>query len=987
MEEPTTEQAQQPQQPQTAGQWGRKEYVDPNAEVIWASERPVYEWQEDYTEETAPANKQLESDLFGEENRINRGIHFDKYKTISVSVKGGPENRRIMNDFKELALHPTVLENVERMKYEEPTPIQQNATPLLFAGYDVLACAQTGSGKTAAFLVPIISKLLSKLSKAAQLNQPGARRTKAAPLALIILPTRELGIQMFDAARQFSYKSRLRPVVIYGGADMKTQKENLAKGCDILIATPGRLIDAIERGLVSLAKVKYTVLDEADRILDMGFEPAIRQILSASDMPKDEGLQTALFSATFPSSVQVLARDFLKDDYIRIRVGRIGGTTSDIMQKVVKVEDYQKEENLIRLLMSQPPSRTMIFVDSKRRADNLDDILYNKDFPCISLHGDRSQREREAAMDAFKTGRSPILITTSVASRGLDIKDVLHVINYDLCNEIDEYVHRIGRTARAGNPGLATTFYTENNATIAPQLVKLLVECEQDVPEFLQEFVEEATTYEDADFFEEDEDTRLQSEGDAALRNGGSAWEGADAQETPTGGDWGAPAKASDQNASTGGDWDASVKAAAPAASNGGSWGAGTTNTPAQEVTSGGDRGVPAFKAQLKAGQDNWAAAANWSPLAYGYLSLVMAGRVAKYTGQYITGKTPAKQSYLIGVNVAMLYPLSEIVSIRQYRLFMSTCLKLIDIRAGLGSEAKRAKWAAPVQGQGWQGYWIPFQDQVDSKKSKDSKDSKDKEEVNVPKTTPVGAGCDVVLLAVHGGGFIDGKAIMFLDYFRKLMKSVQQNQGVKIGVLSVEYGLSPENPFPAALNEIAAAFHDLVKQHGVDSKRIILMGDSAGGNLCLSTSLKLRDAHPDLGSPAGHVLISPWVRGPEPLQSSLYDLVNAAGCEMFVEAYTQNKPENLSSPYTSPFNATTLQGISPMLVFIGGVEILRPSIEQFVERARSEGGVDVRTVVGEGRSHNYFLLDEISTNEDREVSYRAIGEFALEAHRRRFVS
>jgi ATP-dependent RNA helicase DDX3X len=163
------------------------------------------------------------------------------------------------------------------------------------------------------------------------------------------------------------------------------------------------------------------------------------------------------------------------------------------MQKVVKVEDYQKEETLINLLLSQPPSRTMIFVDSKRRADNLDDILYNKNFPCISLHGDRSQREREAAMDAFKTGRSPILITTSVASRGLDIKDVLHVINYDLCNEIDEYVHRIGRTARAGNPGLATTFYTDNNATIAPRLVKLLVECQQVVPEFLKEFVDEAT--------------------------------------------------------------------------------------------------------------------------------------------------------------------------------------------------------------------------------------------------------------------------------------------------------------------------------------------------------------------------------------------------------------------------------------------------------------------------------------------------------------
>ncbi|KAK5816756.1 Alpha/Beta hydrolase protein [Linnemannia elongata] len=372
-----------------------------------------------------------------------------------------------------------------------------------------------------------------------------------------------------------------------------------------------------------------------------------------------------------------------------------------------------------------------------------------------------------------------------------------------------------------------------------------------------------------------------------------------------------------------------------------------------------------------------------WSPLAYGYLSLVMAGRVAKYTGQYITRKTPKEQPFMIGAAVAMLFPLSETISIRQYRLFMSTCLKMIDLRAGLGSEAKKAKWATHVQGQGWQGYWIPFQDQVNPVAAV----KKGKEEVNIPKTTAVGSGCDVVLLAVHGGGFIDGNALMFLDYFRNLMKSVQQTQDVKIGILSVEYGLAPENPFPGALNEITAAYQDLVKQYGVDSKRIIVFGDSAGGNLCLSASLKLRDAHQDLGAPAGHVLICPWVRSPEPLHSSLYDLVNAAGCEMFIEAYTQNKPEILASPYTSPFNSPTLAGLPPMLVFMGGVEILRPSIEEFVERARTEGGVDVKTVVAPGRSHNYFLLNDISTSKDREESWVAIGEFVGAAHQRRLAS
>ncbi|KAF9083556.1 hypothetical protein BGX23_011326 [Mortierella sp. AD031] len=616
----TTEEHQPQQQAERAGQWGRKEYVDPNAEVVWASERPVYEWQEGYTEETAPANTDLEKELFGEENRINRGIHFDKYKSINVSVKGSPENRRIMNSFKELALHPTILGNIERLKYDEPTPIQKHATPLLFAGYDVLGCAQTGSGKTAAFLVPILSRLLSKLSKAGAQNQPGARRAKAAPLALIILPTRELGIQMFDSARGLTYKSRLRPVVIYGGAEMKAQKEQLARGCDILIATPGRLIDAIERGLVSLLRVKYVVLDEADRILDMGFEPSIRQIMTATDMPKDESLLTALFSATFPSSVQVLARDFLKDDYVRIRVGRIGGTTSDILQKVVRVEQYDKEGTLIQLLLSQPPSRTMVFVDSKRKADNLDDVLYNKHFPCISLHGDRNQREREAAMDAFKAGRSPILITTSVASRGLDIKDVLHVINYDLCDDIDEYVHRIGRTARAGNPGLATTFYNEGNAALAPQLTKLLIECQQEVPEFLQSYVDEATTFDDPDFVEEDEEGGFQSRGfessgpnmTAVTSWGGATKVEAEASSAFNGGgdNWGASSNAPAQ-ASGGDSWGASANAPAnaPTQTGGNNW-SGSNKSAAQV---GGDSwGTPTKAPAAKSGKDDWAAAANW---------------------------------------------------------------------------------------------------------------------------------------------------------------------------------------------------------------------------------------------------------------------------------------------------------------------------------------------------------------------------------------
>ncbi|KAG0021121.1 DEAD-box ATP-dependent RNA helicase [Entomortierella chlamydospora] len=458
------------------GERGEDPYWNPNNnEVEYAFQKEVYEYPEN-SNGSAPSNPRLEEELYSDEHRIHAGVYFDKYTKAKVSRKGGPETH---------------------------TPIEnKNAIPLIMGGYDLLACSQTGSGKTAAFLLPILSKISTKLERTAEAkpNQPGARRRKASPQALIILPTRELSIQIFDEAR----RTRVRPMVIYGGADVRAQKEKLALGCDLLIATPGRLADAMERGAVALDRVKYLVLDEADRSLDEGFENKIRDILLSSDLPRDEGLQTMMFSATFPNEIQCLARDFMKEDYCRLRIGRIGGTTTDIIQKVLYVEEDDKENTLIEILLSQPPSRTIIFVATKWKADYLDDILYNMNFPCISLHGDRSQRERELALEAFKIGRSPILVATAVAARGLDIKDILHVINYDLSDDIDDYVHRIGRTARAGNPGLATTFFNEGqNYRIAPQLTQLLSECQQMVPDFLAEYISDKGPRED-DFYDSD---------------------------------------------------------------------------------------------------------------------------------------------------------------------------------------------------------------------------------------------------------------------------------------------------------------------------------------------------------------------------------------------------------------------------------------------------------------------------------------------------
>ncbi|CAG8453063.1 8875_t:CDS:10 [Ambispora gerdemannii] len=447
----------------------------------WAAVRRRYEWSESYEEGIAPKDEELELELFGEENHVLTGHNFSKYEEIKVTVKGS--DIRPVESFEEANLHPQMKENVALARYEKPTPVQKWSIPMITEGHDLMACAQTGSGKTAAFLVPILSRLFGKAKKlAAPRPPPGKTRGyKAQPLVLILAPTRELATQIFDECRRFT--------VVYGGADAGPQRLELFKGCDILTATPGRLCDFVERGIISLSRVRYLVIDEADRMLDMGFEDDVRKIVSKSDMD-DVARQTLMFSATFPNRIRTLAKDFLQDKHLFLTVGRIGGTTSDITQKIIFCEETDKRNTLVQLLLTQPPSRTLIFVETKRGADSLDAFLYNQHFPTTSIHGDRTQREREDALIAFKNGRSPILIATAVAARGLDIKNVMHVINYDLCSDIDEYVHRIGRTARVGNQGLATTFYNNSNEAIARDLVRLLLECEQEIPDFFKQYAD-----------------------------------------------------------------------------------------------------------------------------------------------------------------------------------------------------------------------------------------------------------------------------------------------------------------------------------------------------------------------------------------------------------------------------------------------------------------------------------------------------------------
>ncbi|TID15000.1 hypothetical protein CANINC_004671 [Pichia inconspicua] len=442
----------------------------------------------------APRDNSLELQLFGEEGDAkfqSSGINFDNYDDIPVEASGEniPEP---ITEFTSPPIDSLLLENIKLARFTRPTPVQKYSIPIISSGRDLMACAQTGSGKTGGFLFPVLSE--SFKNGPAPIPVPTNRFSvgKAYPTALVLAPTRELVTQIYEESKKFVYRSWVKTCVAYGGADIGTQIRNLARGCDLLVATPGRLNDLLERGKISLQNIKYFVLDEADRMLDMGFENQIRYIVEECDMPPAKERQSLLFSATFPKEIQYLARDFL-NDYIFLSVGKVGSTSENITQKILYVEEEDKELTLMDILASEEEQGlTLIFVETKRMADILSDYLYSNNLPATSIHGDRTQREREKALELFKSGRAPILVATAVAARGLDIPNVTHVINYDLPGDIDDYVHRIGRTGRAGNTGVATAFFNRGNRNISRDLVDLLTEAKQEVPKFLSSISRES---------------------------------------------------------------------------------------------------------------------------------------------------------------------------------------------------------------------------------------------------------------------------------------------------------------------------------------------------------------------------------------------------------------------------------------------------------------------------------------------------------------
>ncbi|KAI7729236.1 hypothetical protein M8C21_004723, partial [Ambrosia artemisiifolia] len=394
-------------------------------------------------------NDEIEAVEDTKSEQENNGINFDAYEDIPVETTG--ENvPPPVNTFAEIDLGDALNLNIRRCKYVKPTPVQRYTIPISLAGRDLMACAQTGSGKTAAFCFPIISGIMRQ-----SVQKPRGTRT-VFPLALILSPTRELSSQIHVEARKFAYQTGVKVVVVYGGAPINQQLRELERGVDILVATPGRLVDLLERAKVSLQMIRYLALDEADRMLDMGFEPQIRKIVEQTDMPPRGERQTMLFSATFPREIQRLASDFLSN-YIFLTVGRVGSSTDLIVQRVEFVQESDKRSHLMDLLHAQRDTGS-------------------------------NGKEREQALRSFKSGNTPILVATDVAARGLDIPHVSHVVNFDLPNDIDDYVHRIGRTGRAGKTGLATAFFNENNMSLAKGLADLIQEANQEVPAWLTRY-------------------------------------------------------------------------------------------------------------------------------------------------------------------------------------------------------------------------------------------------------------------------------------------------------------------------------------------------------------------------------------------------------------------------------------------------------------------------------------------------------------------
>jgi len=357
--------------------------------------------------------------------------------------------------FASLGLVPELVRAVAEEGYERPTPIQQETIPLALDGRDLIGSAQTGTGKTAAFMLPILQRLA-----------PGPRNTLR---ALILVPTRELAEQVLQSALAYGRYMRLTAAAVYGGVGMEPQTQALRRGVDIVVATPGRLLDHMERGHVNYGRLEVLVLDEADRMLDMGFAPDVRRILR--ELPTER--QTMLFSATISPEVDALARTAL-NGHASVEIGRRAQAADGIEHVIVAVDKLQKRDVLAKILQAKPAGQTLVFTRTKYGADKLATFLKKSGIPAHALHGDKAQSHRTRTLEAFRRGVAEILVATDIAARGIDVDGIRMVVNFDVPADAEIYVHRVGRTARAGAQGLALTLLSPDEWLLMADIEKLI---------------------------------------------------------------------------------------------------------------------------------------------------------------------------------------------------------------------------------------------------------------------------------------------------------------------------------------------------------------------------------------------------------------------------------------------------------------------------------------------------------------------------------
>jgi ATP-dependent RNA helicase RhlE len=364
-----------------------------------------------------------------------------------------------VSDFPSLGLAEPLLKALAAKKYATPTPIQARTIPHLLAGRDLLGIAQTGTGKTAAFALPMLQLL----------DANNYRPRPRLPRSLVLAPTRELATQIADSFAAYGAHLSQRVAVVFGGVGQMPQVQALQRGIDILVATPGRLLDLIQQRHCNLSDVEILVLDEADRMLDMGFLPDVKRILST--LPRDR--QSLLFSATMPADITSLAHSLLRDP-LRVEVTPPAATVDKVEQRIYFVPKAKKRDLLVSLLADPQFVRTLVFTRTKHGADRVARSLCQADLDAHAIHGNKSQGARERALDAFRDGKAHVLVATDIAARGIDVPDITHVINFDLPNIPESYVHRIGRTARAGRDGVAISFCDETEREYLRDIEKLI---------------------------------------------------------------------------------------------------------------------------------------------------------------------------------------------------------------------------------------------------------------------------------------------------------------------------------------------------------------------------------------------------------------------------------------------------------------------------------------------------------------------------------